>query len=156
MGDSPSPPPRPRTPQRMPTQDPNTLRTPRRSQDIRKAVEDAKGYLSPTARSVRRLLQKLEKVVDEDNLERARLKERIRYLEEEMRALKPVTRKRVPKPPKGQFASINDIAEAAQAARQPPKRRRGPAKANPAPDIEAAQEMIIHGLDRLHQIEEMN
>jgi len=44
-----------------------------------------------TARSVRRLLQKLEKVVDKDNLERARLKERIRYLEEEMRALKPVT-----------------------------------------------------------------
>ena len=58
---------------------------PRRSQDIRKAVEDAKEHLSPTARSVRRRLQKLEKVVDKDNLERARLKERIRYLEGEMR-----------------------------------------------------------------------
>ena len=49
-------------------------------------------------------------MVDEDNLERARLKERIRYLEEEIRTIKLITRKRVCQPLKGKFTGINEAA----------------------------------------------
>lgn len=93
--DSPPPQERSLTPDRAPITDPNTLKTPKQSQDIRQALNNARGYKSPTNRSVRALLHKVEKALDQGNTERAKLRAEIARLKEDFRAVKPYTRKRV-------------------------------------------------------------
>ena len=58
-------------------------------------------------------------------------------------------------PPNDKFACIEDIIRAEEALRKPPKRRRVSEREDLAPVVEQAQEMIIHGLDRLHEAQEM-
>jgi len=94
--------------------------------------------------------------LDQGNMERAKLRAEIARLKEDFRAIKPHTRKRVRIPANDKFATIKDIAEAEEASKKPPKRRRGARTKDLAPVVEKAQEMIIHGLDRIHQIEEMD
>jgi len=76
-------------------------------------------------------------------------------LQENKRALKPYTRKRVREPPNDKFARIKDIIKAQEASMKPPKRRRITRRMELEPMVEEAQEMIIHGLNRLRRAQEM-
>ena len=58
-------------------------------------------------------------------------------------------------PLNNKFARIQDIIEAEEAAYKTPKRRRVAPRADPAPLVKEAQEIIIHSLDRLRKAEEM-
>ena len=80
----------------------------------------------------------------------------IRRLQEDLRAAQPYTRKRVREPPNNKFARMKDIIEAEEASRKPLKRARKARTVDPAPIIEEAQETIVHALDRIHEIEEMD
>ena len=85
----------------------------------------------------------------------AKLRAEIACLKEDFYAVKPYIRKRVRIPANNKFATIKDIANAEEASRRPPKRRKRARSKDLALVIEQAQEMIIHGLDRIYQIEEM-
>ena len=74
---------------------------------------------------------------------------------EDFRAVKPYTKRKVKEPLNDKFTRIQDIIEAEEAAHKTPKRRRVALRADPAPLVEEAQEMIVHGLDRLREAEEM-
>ena len=89
-------------------------------------------------------------------MERVKLRAEIVRLKEDFRVVKPYIRKRVRILANDKFATIKDIAEAEEASRKPPKRRRGARTEDLAPVVEKAQEMIIHGLDRIYQIKEMD
>lgn len=156
IGDNPPPRERKSTSDRAPIRDPNPLKTPKRSQDIRTVLHNARGHMSPSDRSVRNLLHKLEKVVDQSNVEKAQLKAEIERSNEEIRALQPQTRKRVREPASDKFASMKDIAIAEEASRKPPKRRRRAKSEDVTQQVEEVQKMIIYGLDRLHALEEMD
>ena len=105
---------------------------------------------------MRALLHKVEKALDQGNMERAKLRAEIVRLKEDFRAVKPYIRKRVRIPANDKFTTIKDIAEAEEASRKPPKRKRGARTEDLAPVVEKAQEIIIHGLNRIHQIEEID
>ena len=105
-----------RTPPRAPLQPPNPINTPKRSQDIQVALNNARGYTSPTNRCVRSLLNKLGQVVDRDAVDKAQLKAEVERLKEEMCSLEPRTRKRVREPANDRFAGIKEIAEAEEAS----------------------------------------
>jgi hypothetical protein len=51
---------------------------------------------------------------------------------------------------------MKDIIEAEEASRKPPKRAKKARNVDPAPIIKEAQETIIHALDRIHEVEEMD
>ena len=93
--------------------------------------------------------------MDLANAERAGLEAEINRLEEDFRAARPYTKKRVREPPNDKFARIEDIAQAEETSREPPTRRRRVPQQEVTPAIEQAQEEIIHGLDRLRGAQEM-
>lgn len=73
-----------------------------------------------------------------------------------MHSLQPQTRKRVREPTNDKFASIKGIAEAKEALGKAPKRKRRARSEDRAQQLEEVREMIIHGLDMLHRLEEMD
>ena len=97
----------------------------------------------------------MEKSLDLSAAERAALQAENSRLQEDFRAVQPHTKKRVHQPANDRFARIEDIIAAEEASHQPPKRRRGAPRQDREPAVEEAQEVIIHGLDRLCQAEEM-
>jgi len=111
--------------------------------------------VSPSNRTVRALLRKVEKAFDKGNVQRAGLEAENERLLEDFRAVEPYTKRKVKEPSNDKFARIQDIIEAEEAAHKTPKRRRVAPRADPAPLVEEAQEMIVHGLDRLREAEEM-
>ena len=62
--------------------------------------------------------------MDLANVEKVGLEAEINYLEEDFRVVRPYTQKRVKKAPNNKFARIEDIAQAEEASREPPTRRR--------------------------------
>jgi len=76
-------------------------------------------------------------------------------LEEDFRATRPYTQKRVKEAPNDKFTRIEDIAQAEKASREPPTRRRRVTQQEAIPAVEQAQEEIIHGLDRLRGAQEI-
>jgi len=64
------------------------------------------------------------------------LKDRIRFLEEDIRTLKPYTRKRVRKLANDKFTSIKGIATAQEALRKAPQRRGKIPREGLGPDLE--------------------
>jgi len=84
----------------------------------------------------------MEKLLNPTAAKRAVLQAENNHLEEDFCAVQPHTRKRVRDPPKDRFARADDIIKA-EASYKPPKRRRG------------ARDELIHGLERIHQAQEM-
>ena len=80
---------------------------------------------------------------------------KINHLEEDFRATRPYTKKRVREPPNDKFTKIKDIAQAEEASREPPTHRRRVPQQEVTPAIEQAQEEIIHRLNRLRGAQEM-
>ena len=131
------------------------VNTPKKAQDVQQVVNSLKGRVSPSCRTVKRLLNKVGKALDLANVEKADLEAEINRLEEDFRAARPYTKKRVREPPNDKFARIEDIAQAEETSREPPTRRRRVPQQEVTPAIEQAQEEIIHGLDRLRGAQEM-
>jgi len=100
------------------------VNTPKKAQDIQQVVNSLKGRVSPSCRTVKRLLNKVGKALDLANAERAGLEAEINRLEEDFQVARPYTKKRVRKPPNDKFARIEDIAQAKKASREPPTRQR--------------------------------
>jgi hypothetical protein len=94
-------------------------------------------------------------VLGKKNAEIAALKEALQAARRDLEAQKPRTKTRVKENPNDSFARIEDINAAQEASESPPKRRKGGRQSNPEPVVKQAQEMIIYGLDRLRQAEEM-
>lgn len=155
IGDAPPPQERPRTPPVTTTAPPTLFNTPRKAEDIRQVVSNLRGRFSPTNRTLRALFRKMEKSLDLSAAERAALQAENSRLQEDFRAVQPHTKKRVRQPANDRFARIEDIIAAEEASHLPPKRRRGAPRQDREPAVEEAQEVIIHGLDRLRQAEEM-
>jgi len=97
----------------------------------------------------------MEKSLDLAAAERAALQAENNRLEEDFRAVQPHTRKRVRDPPNDRFSRTDDIIKAEEASHEPPKRRRGARRQDPEPVVEAARDVIIHGLERVYQAQEM-
>ena len=106
------PPPRPRTPtlEIAPTAKLQLIKTPKKAQDIRQVVNNLKGRVLPNYRTVKHLLNKVGKALDLANVEKADLEAEINRLEEDFRAARPYTQKRVKKAPNDKFTRIEDIA----------------------------------------------
>ena len=83
------------------------------------------------------------------------MKAEIARLKEDFRAVKPHTKKRVHESGNDRFARIKDIATAQKSSQRAPKRRRVVMEEDVEPQVEEVQEMIIHSLDRLRQLEEI-
>lgn len=150
------PPEQPSTPtKRQPHAENSIIRTPQQSQDIRRAVDLARQHVSPTSRSVRAPVAKIGDVLDKKNADIAALREALRTARRDLEAQKPRTKTRVKENPNDSFARVEDITAAQEASERPPKRRKGGRQNNPEPVVEQAQEMIVHGLDRLRQAEEI-
>ena len=62
--------------------------------------------------------------MDLANVEKVGLEAEINCLEEDFRVVRPYTQKRVKEAPNDKFARIEDIAQAEEASREPPTRRR--------------------------------
>lgn len=150
------PPEQPSTPTKRQLHAENSIiRTPQQGQDIRRAVDLARQHVSPTSRSVRALVAKIGDVLDKKNADIAALREALRTARRDLEAQKPRTKTRVKENPNDSFARVEDITAAQEASERPPKRRKGGRQNNPEPVVEQAQEMIVHGLDRLRQAEEI-
>ena len=111
IGDSPPPLERPLTPKPYPAS-PIVFTTLQKSQDILRALENARGHVSPSLRNVRRLLVKLGKALDQANAERALLKAELEAQQENQRTTKPYTKKKVRENRNDKFVSIEDITQA--------------------------------------------
>jgi len=155
VGDAPPPRPRTPTPEIAPTAELQLVKAPKKAQDVRQVVNSLKGRVSPSCRTVKHLLNKVGKALDLANAEKAGLEAEINRLEEDFRAARPYTQKRVREAPNDKFARIEDIAQAEEASREPPTRRRRVTQQEAIPAVEQAQEEIIHGLDRLRGAQEM-
>lgn len=104
---------------------------------------------------LRATIYKAGKALDRKNAEAAGLRAQIEHLTQEMEAHKPRSKKKVKENANDTFARIEDIVAAQEASEKPPKRRKTVKTTDPEPFVEQAQEMIVHGLDRLRQAEEM-
>ena len=155
LGDSPPPPERPLTPNPFPIEELTAFTTPKKSQDILRALGSARGHVSPSQRNVRRLLVKSGKALDQANAERALLKAQLEAQQENNRALKPYSKKKVRENRNDKFVSIEAIAKAQEASERPPKRRKKAAVEDPTPAVQQAQEEIVHGLERYCEAQEM-
>lgn len=155
IGDSPPPPERPLTPEAIPTQEEGVFTTPKKSLDIVRALGEARGHVSPGHRTVRGLLTKAGKALDQSNTERAILQAKVERLEEDFRAVKPHTRKRIREDRNDKFIRIGEIVKAQEASRRPPKRRRAATPEDLQPVVDEAQEMIVCGLQRVREAEDM-
>jgi len=133
----------------------STLSTPRKSQDIYKALEMHRQSTRPTDRTVRQLFTKVGGVVDEQAATVAALRARVAYLEAEAEAYKPRSRKKVQESGNDRFARIEEIVEAEKSSQRPPKKRRVAKPKDPGLVVEQAQEMITHGLQQIREAEEM-
>jgi len=153
--DTPPPVKRTPTPDIYPLPDLTVFKTPRNSQDVHTALTRVTGNVSPSNRTVRALLRKVEKALNEGNVKRAGLEVENDRLVEDLRAVEPHTRKRVHEAGNDKFTRIVDIIEAEEAAHKTPKRRRVVRRTDPGPVVEEVHDMIVHGLDRLHGIEEV-
>ena len=94
----------------------NTIITPQKSHNVREGLKKARGHTSPTNRTVRALFQKVGKALDIKNEENASLRARNAYLSSELKAHKPVTRKKVKINANDRFATIQEIVAAQEAA----------------------------------------
>lgn len=155
IGDAPLRQDRTPTPPIITTASQDLLSTPRKSQDVREVLKKAHGNLLPKDRTLRALLTKMGKALDVSAAEKAALVEENNRLIEDFRSVQPYTKKRVREPPNDKIANIEDIIAAEETSHQPPKRRRRAPQQDPAPVVAQAQEMIIHGLDRIHEAEEI-
>ena len=85
----------------------------------------------------------------------AALRVRVAYLEAEAEVYKPRSKKKVQESGNDRFARIEEIVEAEKASQRAPKRRRVAKPQDPGPVVEQAEEMIICGLERIREMEEM-
>jgi len=83
IGDSPPPPERPRTLKLHFTTAQTAFITPKKSLDILRVLNNARGYVSPSRRDVRGLLTKLGKALDQANAERVLMRAEIKALKED-------------------------------------------------------------------------
>ena len=120
---SPPPPKRPQTPEIAPISADNAVKTPQKSHDILRAVNNARGYASPTNRTVRSVLRKAGKALDQSNAKMALLEAENARLKEDLRVTEPCSRKKVKEPLNGKFIRIGDIVTAEEASQKPLKRR---------------------------------
>ncbi|KAK4170844.1 hypothetical protein QBC36DRAFT_112214 [Triangularia setosa] len=97
----------------------------------------------------------MEKALDLSAAERAALLAENSRLMEDFRAVEPHRKRKVCEPANDRFPRIEEIVAAEEASHKPPKRRRVTPPCDLTPVVEEVQEMVIHGLDRLPQIEEM-
>ena len=129
--------------------------TPQKSQDVRKAQEKAREQASPTNRTVRALFNKVGRSLDRKNAEIAALRAQVAHQSTELEVHRPRTRKRVREGANDRFSKIEDIAAAEEASRVAPKRKKTAATASQNHVVEEAEEMIVHGLDRIRATQEM-
>ena len=85
----------------------------------------------------------------------ATLRARVAHLEAEAEVYKPRSKKRVQESGNERFVRIEDIVAAEEASQRAPKRRRVAEPRDPGPVVEQAEEMIVHGLERIREIEEI-
>ena len=104
---------------------------------------------------LRSVLYKAGKALDSKNAEVAGLRAQIKELSGQLEAHKPRSRKKIKESANDTFATIEEIVAAQKESEKPPKRRKTSKATDPAPAVEQAQDMIVHGLDRLRQAEEM-
>jgi hypothetical protein len=133
----------------------STLSTPRKSQDIYRALEVLRQPIRPTDRTVRSLFTKIGGVVDDQAATVAALHARVAHLEAEAEAHKPRSRKKVQESGNDRFAHIEDIVEAEKSSQKPPKKRRVAKPKDPGPVVEQAEELIAQGLQQIREAEEM-
>jgi hypothetical protein len=131
------------------------LQTPQKSQDVRESLQKAREHVSPSNRALRSVLHKSGKALDMKNAEITSLRAQIEHLSSELEAHKPRSKKRVKESANDTFARIKDIVAAQKESEKPSKRRKSTKTIDPGPAVEQAQEVIVHGLDRLRQAEEM-
>jgi hypothetical protein len=93
--------------------------------------------------------------LDHKNAEIAALRAQVAHLSTELEVHRPHTRKRVKEGANERFARIEDIAAAEEASRVVPKKRKTTATASQSHVVEKAEEMIVHGLDRIRAAQEM-
>ena len=145
---------RPPTPPQLPTAGEQDLfSTPQKSSDLRTMQLVVREQLSPTNRHIRTLFHKAGKSLDLKNAEIAALRQQVLHLQTELEVHKPHTRTRVKESGNERFARISDIATAQKASERAPKRRKTGARAEEH-IVEEAEEMIVHGLDKIRRVEE--
>jgi len=115
----------------------------------------ARQSISPTNRTIRTLFSKVGGVIDEQSATVAALRARVAYLEAEAELHKLRSRKKVYESGNERFARIEEIVAAEKASRQAPKRRKVAKPKDTGPVVEQAEEMIVSGLERIREIEEM-
>jgi 4-hydroxybenzoate polyprenyltransferase len=151
--------PRPKTPPQrsQPTQrhSQTALVTPQKAQDLRESLNEAQQQLAATDRTFRTLFSKTGKALDLKNAQIASLEAKVADLQTVVEAQKPYTKKTVKEPPPGKFARLADIMAAKEASKNPPKRRRTAKPVCHVEEVEEVRDTIIHGLDQMRRIEEM-
>jgi len=151
----PPPPKQPQTPKITLIFTDSAVKTLQKSCNILRAINNVRGYVSPINRTVRSVLRKVGKALDQSNVKIALLEAENVRLKEDLRATEPRSRKKVKEPLNSKFARIGNIVTAKEASQKPLKRRRVTARVNPTPAMEEAQEVIYHGLESLRRAEEM-
>ena len=76
-------------------------------------------------------------------------------MEAEAESHKPRSRKKVYESGNKRFARIEEIVTAEKASRRAPKRRKVAKPKDAGPVVEQAEEIIISGLERIREIEEI-
>jgi len=139
------------TPTNYPLAAARVIATPKKSHNIHKALDNALQQQSPSSRNVRRVLLAAGRALDRGNAQRALLKAEIARLQEDSKADKPRTRKRVREDPNNKFSSLESITEAQEASTRPPKRRRRKKSPDPEDKVEDRVQEVIHILHRFHE-----
>jgi 4-hydroxybenzoate polyprenyltransferase len=144
----------PTPPQQANEDDFGLFTTPQRSEDLREHQLVIRDTIDSTDRLVRTLFSKTGKSLDMKNAEIASLKAQVAHLQTELEVHRPHTRKKVKESANNTFARIEDIIEAEEQSQVVPKRRKVTKKVNQAHVVEEAEEMIVHGLDRIRRAQE--
>ena len=79
----------------------------------------------------------------------------INCLKKDFRAARPYIQKRVKKAPNDKFTKIKNIAQAEEANRKPPTRRRRVTQQKAILAVKQAQKEIIYRLDRLQETQKI-
>ncbi|KAK4210513.1 hypothetical protein QBC37DRAFT_428699, partial [Rhypophila decipiens] len=125
----------------------DSLFTPKKGRDIIEQMGDV-------GRQQRVLAQKAGQVVDRLAAENAALRAQIAKLATDLDASKPYTKKKVKENPNDGFATLQAIVEPQRASERAPKRRRANEPVIDEEVLQEAQDTIIHGLERIRDLEE--
>ncbi|KAK4208886.1 hypothetical protein QBC37DRAFT_64392 [Rhypophila decipiens] len=110
--------------------------------------------MGEVGRQQRVLVRKTGRVLDRLAAEKAILRANVAKLTTDLEASKPHTRKTVKENPNDGFATLKDIVAAQKASERAPKRRRANQPVIDEAVVQEAQDCIIHGLERIRDLEE--